>query len=264
MTQTTERPGLTPDQRRAFDARGLVKLPGAVSRRAAAEMADRLWAELVRKDGIERDRPATWRTERVYGFQALQATGAFKPMASPAARAALDDLLGAGWIEPTAWGQPLVCFPIAQAWNVPRQGWHLDGPADPQAQRRMIGRLFVILAPLAARGGTTLVATGSHRIVMALADAAGVQLSSGKVRKRLQEEHAWFGELIAGDEAEDRIARFMEAETEVSGVPLRLEAMTGEPGDAWLMHPNILHTGSPNALDAPRLVLSQFVQPKVG
>jgi ectoine hydroxylase-related dioxygenase (phytanoyl-CoA dioxygenase family) len=183
-------------------------------------------------------------------------------MASPRVRAALDDLLGP-WCEPADWGQPLVCFPAAQrAWSLPRQGWHFDGPIDPAPQRSLIGRVFVILEPLRPTGGATLVATGSHRIAMALADAAGVQQSSGEMRKKLQGLHPWFAELMHGEGGAERTARYMDRETTVSGVPLRLQEMTGEPGDVWLMHHNALHGGSPNVLDRPRLALSQFVQPK--
>lgn len=262
MTHASERLGLTPDERGAFEARGFVKLPGAVSRSAVAGMADRLWAELARKDGVQRGSPSTWRQERIFGFQALQASGAFKAMASPRVRAALDDLLGA-WFEPADWGQPLVCFPGAgEAWNVPRQDWHFDGPIDPAPRRALIGRVFLILEPLRPQGGGTLVATGSHRIAAALADAAGVQQSSSDMRKRLQGLHPWFADLMHGEDGPERTARYMERETTVSGVPLRLEEMTGEPGDVWLMHHNALHGGSPNVLDRPRLALSQFVQPR--
>jgi hypothetical protein len=261
MSQASERLGLMLDERRTFEAKGLVKLPGAVSPRAAAEMADRLWAELARKDGVQRNSPATWRQERIFGFQALQASGAFKAMASARVRAILDDLLGP-WVEPTAWGQPLVCFPSPDAaWRIPRQGWHFDGPIDPAPQRKPIGRVFLILEPIRPQGGATLIATGSHRIAMALADAAGVQQSSGDMRKRLQALHPWFAELMAGEPSEARTTRYMERETVVSGVPLRLEEMTGEPGDVWLMHHNAFHGGSPNVLDRPRLALSQFVAP---
>lgn len=262
MSHIQERLGLTPDERREFEANGLVKLAGAVSPRAAAEMADRLWAELARKDGVQRKSPSTWRQERIFSFQTLQASGAFKAMASPRVRAALDDLLGR-WFEPADWGQPLVCFPVSsRAWSVPRQGWHFDGPVDPAPQRRLIGRVFLILEPLRPMGGATLVATGSHRIAMALADAARVQQNSGEMRKKLEGLHPWFADLMHGEGRAERIARYMDQETLVSGVPLRLEEMTGEPGDVWLMHHNALHGGSSNVLDRPRLALSQFVQPK--
>jgi len=265
---TTQVLGLAPEQRREFDERGLVRLDRAVAPRAAEEMADRLWQELARKHGAQRRAPGTWRTERPASFQALQKSGAFKGMASPQVRAVLDDLLGRDrWTAPPHWGQPLVCFPKAHGrWDVPYQSWHLDLPADPTRFAMLVGRLFLIVAPLRPKGGGTLVATGSHRIVQRLANKAGDQQSSSAMRKRLQAEHRWFAELMApdpaGDKSRGRVARFMEATTEVSHVPLQVEEMVGEPGDLYLMHPAALHAAAPNVQDAPRLVLSQFVLPK--
>jgi hypothetical protein len=54
----------------------------------------------------------------------------------------------------------------------------------------------------------------------------------------------------------------MSAATNVDGVPVRVEEMTGDPGDLFLMHPAALHAAAPNVLEAPRLVLAQFVYPK--
>jgi hypothetical protein len=260
---TKERLGLTSDERRVFEQRGLLKLAAAVPRPAVAEMTDRLWAELARKDGVQRGQRGTWRQERVFGFQALHASGVFRGMASPRVRAALDDLMGAGcWAEPADWGQPLVCFPTAGEWSLPRQNWHFDGPIDPAPQRRLIGRVFLILEPLSERGGATLVATGSHRIAMAQADAAGVQQSSHEMRKRLQGLHPWFEQMMHGEESPARTSRYMDGEVQIAGVTVRVQEMTGAPGDVWLMHHNALHAPSANALARPRLVLSQFVMAK--
>ncbi|HZZ67547.1 MAG TPA: phytanoyl-CoA dioxygenase family protein [Phenylobacterium sp.] len=255
-------PALSPEQRRRFDDRGLVRLPGLVSQRASAEMADRLWAEMTRKDGVQRKAPATWTVERPAHFKNLQDTGAFKAMGSPGVRAALDDLMGAGrWAEPATWGLPLVCFPGGRrVWDVPFQSWHLDGPADPGPA--LVGRVFLILEPLRPQGGGTLVALGSHRLARRLAEKARKQFSSGEIRKRLAAEHPWFAALMApSPPGEARTDRFMRP-TQVGGIECEVAEMTGDPGDVWLMHPNILHAGAPNVLDRPRLALTQFVMPK--
>ena len=260
----THAQGLTPDQRRALDERGLVRLPGVIPRAEAEAMAGRLWSELARRHGIRRREPRTWRTERPTDFQKLQASGVFRGMASPRVVAVLDDLLGRErWARPRHWGQPLVCFPRAYGrWDVPSRGWHLDIPADPRSRGSKIGRMFAILAPLAAKGGGTLVATGSHRVVETLVDKQGFQQSSGEVRKRLKVKHRWFARLMSSDRDRERVARFMEAATEVDGVAVQVEEMIGEPGDVFLMHPAALHAAAPNVLEAPRLVLAQFVYPK--
>jgi ectoine hydroxylase-related dioxygenase (phytanoyl-CoA dioxygenase family) len=167
------------------------------------------------------------------------------------------------WAQPVAWGQPLVCFPGPQrTWTVPHQNWHLDGPPEPGGHIR-IGRVFAILAPLAAGGGGTLMAEGSHHLVRQAVERHGGILSSSETRKRLKTEHPWFGELMAaGGDPAQRLDRFMAETTLVGDVPLRLAEMTGEPGDVWLMHPDMLHAGAPNVLPAPRLVLTEFVMPK--
>jgi hypothetical protein len=257
--------GLSRADQRQLDERGLVKLPGLVPRRACEEMAERIWQELARKDGVRRGHPATWTVERPAQFKALTDTGAFKAMATPGYRAVLDDLMGAErWEAPKAWGQPLVCFPRRVGrWDVPYQSWHLDLPAHPKHQSLMVGRTFTILAPLRPGGGGTLVATGSHRVTFRLAETAGAQQSSALMRKRLKTEHRWFHDLMTPDKRrEDRIARFMRVETDVGGVACRVEEMTGEPGDVYVMHPAALHAGASNMLDAPRLVLAQTVYPK--
>jgi hypothetical protein len=255
---------MTPEQRRTFDERGLVRIPGVIARADAAAMADALWRELARRHAIRRGEPRTWTTERPAGFASLQSSGAFKPMASPRFVAILDDLLGRErWSRPRHWGQPLVCFPRwAGRWDVPHQTWHLDFPADPRGKN--VGRLFAILAPLEHKGGGTLVATGSHRIVQRLVGERGFEQSSGEVRKRLKARHRWFAQLMSRDRTGDRerIQRFMHDASAVDDVELRVEEMTGEPGDVFVMHPAALHAAAPNTLEAPRLVLAQFVLPK--
>jgi ectoine hydroxylase-related dioxygenase (phytanoyl-CoA dioxygenase family) len=258
---TTVLQGLSRQDRQRFDERGLVKLPGLVARRTAEQMADRLWQELARRHHIQRRDRATWRTERPADFKSLRKTDAFRTMATPEMRAVLDGLLGRGWLEPDAWGQPLVCFPTQHRWDVPHRHWHLDLPAHPERFRLLVGRLFLILAPLRARGGGTLVATGSQRLVEALSDRADVELSSSAMRKHLA-QHRWFAELMSPTRDFDRAERFMAAPTAIDGVVVQVEEMTGEPGDVFLMHPAALHAAALNALDEPRLVLTQFVYPK--
>lgn len=257
--------GLSRADRQRFEARGLVRLQGLVPQRECEAMADALWRELARKDGARRGHPTTWTVERPWAFKALTDTGAFKAMATPALRAVIDDLLGRErWVEPAAWGQPLVCFPTPKRWNLPVKSWHLDLPADPRRHKaEIIGRLFLVLEPVRPKGGGTLVATGSHRLVQRLADLARSQQSSSDMRKRLKTHHRWFHELMSPDrERPDRIAQFMERETSVDGVACRVEEMTGEPGDVFVMHPASLHAGAPNGLDEPRLVLAQTIYPK--
>jgi hypothetical protein len=256
--------GLTAEQRQRFDEQGLVKLCGFIPREAAEAMADRLWRELARKHGVRRDQPQSWRAERPAQLGAFQKTGAFNGMATPELRAVLDELIGRDrWAEPSSWGLPLVCFPQgAQTWELPHQVWHFDLTPDPRLRGAMVGRIFVLLAPLAPRGGGTLVATGSHLVAEAIFQQRGAHRSSQEMRKQLLAASPWFRDLMSPARGEDRIARFMGSTTVVDGIPLRVEEITGEPGDVFLMHPHALHGLSSNVRDHPRLALSQTVYPK--
>ena len=250
---------LTAEQRDALETRGLVRLPGAIDPRDAAAMADRLWATLAAKHGIQKDAPATWTVERPSNLGHLCATGAFAKCASPAVTAVLDDLLGA-WTPPKTWGPVLVCFPGREpTWSLPHRNWHLDSPADGQAAMlTRLARVFAILAPLEAQGGATVVVEGSHTLAEREARAAGRQLSSAEVRERLA-RHAWLKDLATAGDRKARIRRFMDEPTEVDGVELRVTELTGQPGDIWLMHPNCLHAGAPNVRAAPRMVVTQWI-----
>lgn len=258
-------PALSRDQRRLFEERGLVPLPGLIAPADAQAMADRLWSELARKHGIRRGDRTTWTAERPAQLGAFQKTGAFNAMATDDVRAMLDELIGSGaWIEPGGWGLPLVCFPTqGEPWALPHKVWHLDLTPAPKHPGLIVGRIFVLLAPLRQQGGGTLVAAGSHRVAEALAGRRHDRMSSQEMRQALAHEHPWFADLMAPPRpGEDRIARFMGAGTVANGVPLQVEEITGEPGDVFLMHPHALHNGSANVLDTPRLALTQTIYPK--
>jgi hypothetical protein len=260
---TTVLQGLAPAQRDRFEARGLVRLEGLIPRKTAERLAEVLWRDMAQRHHIHRRDPRSWRPERPTDFKPLRKADAFRAMATPGLRAMLDDLLGRGdWLEPDAWGQPLVCFPSQHRWDVPHQNWHLDLPADPRRFRQLMGRLFLLIAPLRPRGGGTLVAAGSHRLVWDLAEAGGDRLHSSAIRNRLKSEHRWFAELMSPTRDIDRIERFMARPTDVRGVAMQVEEITGEPGDVWLMHPAALHTLSVNNRETPRLALAQSIFPK--
>jgi hypothetical protein len=56
---------------------------------------------------------------------------------------------------------------------------------------------------------------------------------------------------------ENRVERFMIEGGHARGFPVRVEEMTGEPGDLIVMHPATLHTVAANALDRPRMMVVQ-------
>jgi Phytanoyl-CoA dioxygenase (PhyH) len=239
-----------------FDRRGMLRLPGAIPVTDAGAMRDRVWRHLRDAYGVVPERPDTWPVATPAHFQKLIRTGAFDPMATAGIRAAVDALLGPrGWRPPPNWGRPLVTFPgPGRPWRLPASGWHMDSagrPADP------VLVVFACLAPVRPHDGGTLVVTGSHRLTGAGGRYAG--LRSADVRVRLTDDHPWFRDLSSSGPEPDRTERLLGSGTVVDGVELRIEELTGEPGDAFVVDPRLLHAVAPNCLDAPRLMLLQFI-----
>ena len=57
-------------------------------------------------------------------------------------------------------------------------------------------------------------------------------------------------------------ATLMEEPVEVDGVPLQIVELTGEPGDAVLCHPAVLHAVSMNCSTVPRFMRRTNVRRK--
>jgi hypothetical protein len=236
-----------------FDGSGLIRLTGAVRDHDVTGMRDRIWDFLAER-GIDRDDPATWPAGKPPKLQALHRSGVFAPMASAPVCAALDALLGT-WQTPKVWGLPLVTFPEPGEWAVPRTGWHVDAwGARPGVT------VFVFPAPVAPKGGGTLVLAGSHPIV-ARELAAGAKPAD--IKASLAERDRWLRDVWSGG------YRSAEGETELDGHRIRLVELTGAAGDAILMHPATLHAPAPNAVASsaaapnaqgtPRLMLVEIV-----
>jgi hypothetical protein len=253
---------LTPQQREDFDRLGIVRVPGAIASRDAANMCDRLWETLARRFKIRRDDPGTWGARRVAGFHDLPKSENFEQIGSPVVREALDNLLGEGnWQRPERWGSLLVTFPESTTrWDVPHKSWHLDFPAPARVQGLFAVRLFVCLAKLRPAGGGTLFLAGSHRLVQDLADKeAGEKLRSAEAREGLIRNHPWVKGLCSFDQKVDRVQQFVKEGAVINDVNVRVIEMTGDAGDVFMTHPLMLHAGSRNCAQSPRLVLSSTV-----
>jgi hypothetical protein len=252
----------TPQQREEFDRSGIVRVPGAIASRDAATMCDRVWETLGRRFKIRRDDPGTWGARRVAGFHDLPKSENFEQIGSPAVREALDNLLGDGnWQRPERWGSLLVTFPESTArWDVPHKSWHLDFPAPSHVQGLFAVRLFVCLATLRPAGGGTLFLAGSHRLVQDLADKeASGKLRSAEAREGLIRNHPWVKGLCSSDQKVDRVQQFVKEGAVINDVKVRVIEMTGEAGDIFMTHPLMLHAGSTNCAQSPRMVLSSTV-----
>jgi hypothetical protein len=247
-------------QRDEFDRRGMVRLPAMIPPAEVAAMRQRLWVHLLDTHAIHRDRPETWAVHRPAHFQRLTGTGAFDAMATAQLCTAIDQLLGAGrWQRPAHWGRPLVTFPRSgTVWDVPTEGWHVD--TDRVLDELSMVVVFAHLAPVRPRGGGTLVLTGSHRLTTSPGQAADKPPArSAEVKAHLRTLHPWLRDLWNADGDTDRVHRYMTEGAVIDGVDVRVEELTGEPGDAVIMHPRLLHVMAPNGLNVPRMMLLQFV-----
>jgi hypothetical protein len=231
-----------------LDRRGVVHLPGFVDRDTAAAVADHAWTLLGRR-GVHRDDPRSWPVGRPAKLQFLARADVYRPFTGPALDALADAVLGSGrWVElnrPT----PLLSFPEPGPWTVPTAGWHIDlparGPAAPPVALRVLG----LVEAVAPGGGGTVAVEGSHELIRRLvAEREGDAGSSAAARSALCNRHEWFRELTrpGGDRG-----RYL-GPVEVDGVTVRVVELTGEPGDAFLLHPWTLHAQAANAAAAVR------------
>lgn len=248
---------LTPEQRAIFDRDGMLRVPGFCSPAMIAPMIDAIWEDMRRRYGIHRGRPETWRDARPAQFQRLVQSGAFDAL-GPKLSAIADAFIGAGeWDVPPHFGGPLVTFPTGR-WDVPHNVWHFDLPPRAWVTALPVIRTFVILQKLESHGGGTCYVEGSHRVATGVARTAnpGETLRSGDMKTLLARDEPWFTALFTKGTA-DRERRFMVEGGEARGIRVKVKEITGEPGDAFIMHPAMFHTIAPNARDVPRLMLVQ-------
>ncbi|MCC6615237.1 MAG: phytanoyl-CoA dioxygenase family protein [Anaerolineae bacterium] len=253
---------LSDIQKAEFQQAGVVRLTGVFSEADAHRMCQKIWDHLAEKHGIRPDNPATWTIRQPTGFQALTRSRAFNAIATPLLENTLDQILGEGaWEKPDYWGAPLVTFPgHSPEWQVPKSQWHLDFSPRGRVHPLPGVRVLAFLAPVAPRGGGTLVVQGSHTLVERLVAAGGAGRGhSTEVRNVLARASAWFRNLWANGGDTDRIRRFMTEGDVVDGVAVRVIELTGSPGDVILMHPWAFHAPSPNCGTTPRVMMSHSV-----
>lgn len=259
-----ETTALSAEQIAAFEDRGYVRLREAFSPAAALRMQERMWAELRKDFGIDRDDRSTWwqppRSLRRAKWDPLQSAVATERLIG-----AIDGLLGAvPWNLPSNWGLVMVTFPeLRGEWTLPTTGWHFD--FDLHRNAASLGGLFVFtfFSAVEPRGGGTLIVEGSHRLLRRFhgeLSPAERQDQHRKLRRRFLRYDSWLKALTsAGSGPEDRIDYFMRETREVLGVPVRVVELTGQPGDAIVCHPLMLHVAAPNCLETPRFMRTQRI-----
>jgi hypothetical protein len=132
-------------------------------------------------------------------------------------------------------------------WHAWRQReLHLDYPQG----------LFVVsfIGPVAPRGGGTLIISGSPRLLIKRPVSEQREFGAS-LWERFHRSHPWLMALTGlAPSPEDRIAAFMDEESIIDGVPLRVAELTGEPGDMVFCHPLMVHCKAPNRGTRPRFM----------
>lgn len=103
-----------------------------------------------------------------------------------------------------------------------------------------------------------LILSGSPRLLIQQERELPASQRRGSIatlRERFHRSDPWLMALTGRAPApDDRIAAFMDRETVVDGLPLRVVELTGEPGDMVCCHPVMVHCAAPNRGTRPRFM----------
>jgi hypothetical protein len=251
----------TNEQLQALREDGFVHLPGAVPTHVVDAMRERLW-HLLEAKGAKRGDASTWDARFAYRLQKVR-KGDPDPRACQPLCEALDRAFcETEWFTKPHWGQALVTFPTTDSWTLPKTLWHLDHPF---VQGKVISgvNLFLFVDAVEPRGGGTLVLRSSSQLIERFVEQTGTRnllgMKTKEIRFRLFEAHSFLQELTGGSMRPDRSERMMERDSDLDGIAVRVVELVGKPGDVVLTHPWLLHAGSPNVNDRPRLMRASRV-----
>ncbi len=251
-------PALTSSDIQRFERDGYVVVRQAFSRADGLAMERQWWRELEDTHDIRRDDRSSWRPI-VGDLKAAKRDPIQARILTERVRGVFDDLLGkAAWSPPRDWGRSLVTFPEPGAWEVPARLWHWDNPCELHLDHPRA--LFVVsfIGSVAPRSGGTLILSGSPRLLVQQERRVPASQRRGlgaSVWEGFHRSHPWLMALTGQARSPaDRIAAFMDAETIVEGVPLRVVELTGEPGDMVFCHPVMVHCVAPNRGARPRFM----------
>jgi hypothetical protein len=254
---------LTKEQVEQFMELGWVKLEQAYSEQDALAAQDVVWEKLESR-GVSKNDRSTW-TQAMVHMRENYDTPEFRRCKTQRMTDAIEDLIGRGrWAmrdEPIRWGWwPVNFFSGAdQPWDVPTLKWHVDGIHHPQyLHSKEQGLLLLCLfSEIKPRGGGTLVAEGSHKVIANILARHPEGLDVKDVN-RLPNEHPWFAKLTGAapmGENENRIDYFMNRTyTDDNGFTLKVTETTGAPGDIIIGHPFLYHAASSNHSGIPRFM----------
>ena len=249
---------LTPSDIQSFERDGYLVVKQAFSHADGLAMEQRWWQELEDEHGIRADDHSTWH-QIIGDLKAAKRDPIQAKILTARVRGVLHDLLDeAAWTPPRDWGRPIVTFPKPGPWQLPTRLWHWDNPCELHLDQPR--GLFVVsfIGPVAPQGGGTLILAGSPRLLIQQVRRLGASRERGsgaRIWDRFHRSDPWLMALTGqAPSPADRIATFMDEESVVDGVPLRVVELTGEPGDMVFCHPLMIHCAAPNRGRRPRFM----------
>jgi hypothetical protein len=228
-----------------FDRRGVLRLPDLLcadrTRRARDHVLARLERLGLREEGkwcLDRWPKPRWPDT---GLKASRIGNRHPEVEAliedPALLAVIETLLEGSPPDRTLFKRPqlLLTLPNADTWSLPT-GWHVDAPRL-ASNRRPGVQLFAFLDTVEPEGGGTLALGGSHRL-----------FNEGRVIRAKE-----LARLLCRHGL-PRCPPQPGAAPGAADAHLEIIAMSGKPGDAYVIDLRVFHAAAPNATQHPRLM----------
>ncbi|WP_127531609.1 phytanoyl-CoA dioxygenase family protein [Paenibacillus kobensis] len=279
---------LTDQQVEIFFDKGWIKIESAIPKELTEKAVELIWEELYKNWGLLQDDKSTWQND-FYLLKENYSEGIFRECSTTRLIDSIHCLLGKDRLELdyNKLGIPFGWWPINlglgrdREWTVPAGGWHWDGMhfinrVDSKEQGLI---LIAYFTNVETKGGATLVAEGSHKLVTNFLSQYPEGLEYKDAIPLFNRSHPWIRELtnsqtdisesdkkiiVTTDQilsendhtlSNDRVKRFMEEEyIDSNGINLRVVEVLGQAGDVFLCHPFLYHCGSPNHSGNPRIM----------
>ncbi|HEY3825718.1 MAG TPA: hypothetical protein VGL82_14235 [Bryobacteraceae bacterium] len=134
-------------------------------------------------------------------------------------------------------------FPFGTKWDLPGDGWHVDGGYTGQLIPPWGVKVHAMLNDVEPRCGGTNILSGSHRLIHKwfAENRPPLGTRGAECRQSLQ-RHPYVRDLCTAGNSKARVARFHERVEEVDGVELQVVENIASAGDVILMHGLLLHS----------------------
>jgi hypothetical protein len=252
-----DRSVLSAEELHHFEKWGYVRVPHALSEGFVERVRTVIWRELEAQHAMVETDPSTWRPDWC-GINKDIIDGSARTQVTERLSGAISQILGEGqWRPIRTYGGLLMTMPEphTQAWEAAGIGWHFDN--DPRFYLSGFDELmlFTFYSSVEAQGGGTLALAGSHRLIEAfLQSGAAEGVDGNALLKAFVKWHPYLAQLQGLQPREHADAYRIGTVSEVNGIEVYVAEFTGEPGEAILCHPALLHAGSRNPSNRPRIM----------